>query len=112
MNMKLKELIEKTTPGPIKSRSTSNCYPFIESQSGEKLAKTDCSISSGPWCRSEEMAAHNALRLAHSYNVLPEVVEALDRLRDASKCYCQPESKPCAHCDALRVLTKANTIIL
>lgn len=80
--MNLKELIAASTPGPLHIRRgqiLSGQGKFKES----KVLVAACSPQRGAQVPNVRESL-NALRLAHSYNTLPEVVELLEQIGSAN----------------------------
>jgi len=71
--MKFEELLKKTTPGDLVATPAG----FLRDKNDDGLPLADVDLD--PICDDLERA--NALRLAHSWNVLPHLLRAIERQR-------------------------------
>jgi len=100
----LQELIAASTPGPLHTTPIgSNLYIGA-------VSANDFIADMRRDCCDDEAQTHlcecNAKRLAHSYNALPEVVAALEKLRPAINVLSHPGELMILE----QALIKANTI--
>jgi len=102
--MTFQELVERTTPGPLEVSRKLTC-PCVNDGHKTIAEITNSEVSN---CMAIGEGEANALRLAHSYNVLPEVVAALEGLNRAYNESRMPTLEERTACR--QALAKANQI--